>query len=162
VVSHALAKGAMFLAAGWVLASVGHDRIEGLAGLARRAPVPAFAFAVAGVSMLGLPPSGGFVSKWLYVTAALQSGAWWWAVPVLVGGLLAGAYIFRVVAVFMRAPSSDDSLGVLMAGGSPVQPVLAWVPLGLAVASLLVGVLGQPVLDLLAPAAAGMASGVAP
>ncbi len=102
-VSHGLAKGAMFLAAGSILAIVGHDRIADLGGLARRAPAQAFAFGIAGVSMIGLPPSGGFVSKWLYVSAAIATGAWWWAVPVLGGGLLAGVYVFRVVAVFMRS-----------------------------------------------------------
>lgn len=154
-VSHALAKGAMFLVAGAVLARFGHDRITDLAGLARRAPAQAFAFSIAGVSMLGLPPSGGFLSKWLYVTAALQSGAWWWAIPVLLGGLLAAAYVFRVVAVFMGAPTVDadrDPEGI--------DPALSWAPFALAVASLLVGVFGQPVLDLIAPAAAAMATGV--
>src|SRR5690606_4774232 len=69
-VSHGLAKGSMFLAAGAILSIVGHDRIADLGGLARRAPAQAFAFGIAGVSMIGLPPSGGFVSKWLYVSAA--------------------------------------------------------------------------------------------
>lgn len=142
-VSHALAKSAMFLAAGAILAGLGHDRIDGLGGLARSYPAAA-AFAVAGVSMLGLPPSGGFVSKWLYVTASLNSGAWWWALVVLAGGLLAAIYVFRVVAIFMRAPDPD---------AAPVAPVgraLGLVPLALAIASLLVGVLGQPILRLLA------------
>lgn len=155
-VSHALAKGAMFLVAGAVLARFGHDRIADLAGLARRSPAQAFAFALAGVSMLGLPPSGGFVSKWLYVTAAFQTGAWWWSIPVLLGGLLAAAYVFRVVAVFMSAPApngEEDPQGL--------HPALSWTPLALAGASLLVGVFGQSVLDLIAPAAAVMAMGVA-
>jgi formate hydrogenlyase subunit 3/multisubunit Na+/H+ antiporter MnhD subunit len=155
-VSHALAKGAMFLVAGAVLARFGHDRIADLAGLARRSPAQAFTFAIAGVSMLGLPPSGGFVSKWLYVTVAFRSGAWWWSVPVLLGGLLAAVYVFRVVGVFMRAPVDDG-------GPAPVDihPALSWAPLALAVASLLVGVLGQPILDLVGPAAEVMATGVA-
>lgn len=155
-VSHALAKGAMFLAAGAVLASVGHDRIDELGGLARRMPSQAFAFAIAGVAMVGLPPSGGFVSKWLYVDAALETGAWWWAVPVLGGGLLAGAYVFRVVAVWLRSDTDQSALRV-----APVPAALSWAPLALAVASLLLGVLGQPVLDLVSPAALAMV-GVAP
>jgi formate hydrogenlyase subunit 3/multisubunit Na+/H+ antiporter MnhD subunit len=147
-VGHALAKSAMFLMAGAVLVRAGHDRIEDLAGLARRAPVLTFSFALAGVSMLGLPPSGGFVSKWLYVSAALGSGAWWWAVPVLLGGLLAALYVFRVVSILMRAPDEDaEEL-------AHAPAALSWVPLALAVASLLVGAFGQPLLDLIAPAAA--------
>ena len=154
-VSHALAKSAMFLSAGAVLVRFGHDRIDELSGLARRAPLQALAFGIAGVSMVGLPPSGGFVSKWLYVTAALDTGAWWWAVPVLAGGLLAAAYIFRVVGVFLRDPGDA-------APEPAAHPLISWVPLGLAVISLFVGVLGQPVLDLLGPAALFMAGGVMP
>lgn len=154
-VSHALAKGAMFLIAGAVLSRFGHDRIADLAGLARRSPAQAFAFSVAGVSMLGLPPSGGFLSKWLYVTAALQSGAWWWSIPVLAGGLLAAMYVFRVVGVFMRAPAPDAERDP-----GDVDAALSWAPLALAVASLVVGVFGQPIVDLIAPAAAAMAAGV--
>lgn len=159
-VSHGLAKGAMFLAAGVVLSMLGHDRIDDLAGLTRRAPAQAFAFALAGVSMVGLPPSGGFVSKWLYVSAALQTGAWWWAIPVLAGGLLAALYVFRAISVFMHRDSTS-SLEIADARAMErAHPVLEWVPLGLAVASLLIGVLGQPILELIAPAALALATGV--
>jgi len=145
--SHGLAKGAMFLAAGAILVRLGSDRIDGLAGLARTAPAQAAAFAIAGVAMLGLPPSGGFVSKWLYVTAAIDIGQWWWAVVVLAGGLLAALYVFRVVGIFMRSPEADAPEPATVPG------VMNWVPLALAVASLLVGVLGQPIIDLITPAA---------
>lgn len=158
-VSHGLAKGSMFLAAGVVLATVGHDRIADLRGLARRAPAPVFAIALAGVAMIGLPPSGGFVSKWLYVTAAVRTGAWWWAVPVLAGGLLAAAYIFRLVSVFMRADAPQKTDAAPSSEYRQVHPALSWACLMLAVLSLLVGVLGQPVLDLVVPAATELAAG---
>jgi formate hydrogenlyase subunit 3/multisubunit Na+/H+ antiporter MnhD subunit len=54
-----------------------------------------FAFGVAGVSLIGLPPSGGFIGKWLLLNAALAGGQWWWAIVILIGGLLAAAYVFR-------------------------------------------------------------------
>ncbi|MDP2400349.1 MAG: proton-conducting transporter membrane subunit, partial [Actinomycetota bacterium] len=151
--SHALAKSAMFLAAGAVLVRFGHDRIGELHGLARRAPAQAFAFGLAGVSMLGLPPSGGFVSKWLYITAALETGAWPWAAVVLGGGLLAAAYVFRVVGIFMAQPLGDTPL-------ADAHPALSWVPLALALASVFLGVFGQPVLDLIAPAIGMLVQGV--
>lgn len=148
--SHGLAKGAMFLVAGTVLVRAGHDRIADLAGLGRSAPALALAFGVAGVSMIGLPPSGGFVSKWLYVSVALSAGAWWWAVPVLVGGVLAGAYVFRVVQAMLCAPVTEA------ASLEPAPGAATWVPLALALASLVLGVVGQPVIDLIAPAAAAL------
>lgn len=152
-VSHGLAKGAMFLAAGAVLVRFDHDMIDGLRGLARRAPAQAAAFAIAGVSMLGLPPSGGFVSKWLYIRTVLETGQWWWALVVLAGGLLAAAYVFRVVGVFMRVPEGDVTV-------DDVPASLSWAPLVLATLSLVAGVAAQPVLDLLLPAARVLIGGV--
>jgi formate hydrogenlyase subunit 3/multisubunit Na+/H+ antiporter MnhD subunit len=57
--AHALAKGAMFLAAGAMIQAAGHDRLERLTGLAQEVPPAAFAFDLAAVSLMGLPPSGG-------------------------------------------------------------------------------------------------------
>jgi len=97
-VSHAFAKAAMFMAAGLITEALGHDRISGLAGIGRALPMTVFAFGLGGVSLMGLPPSGGFVAKAMLLTAAVAEGQWWWAVVVLTGGLLAGGYVFLVLA----------------------------------------------------------------
>jgi formate hydrogenlyase subunit 3/multisubunit Na+/H+ antiporter MnhD subunit len=97
-ISHAFAKAAMFMAAGLIAEELGHDRIAGLAGVGRVLPVTLFAFALGGLSLMGLPPSGGFVAKAMLLTAAVAAGQWWWAVVVLTGGLLAGGYVFLVLA----------------------------------------------------------------
>ncbi len=157
-VSHALAKSAMFLAAGAVLSRFGHDRIEGLGGLSRRAPVTMMAFGLSGITMMGLPPSGGFVAKWLYITASIESGAWWWAVVVLAGGLLAAGYVARVVVPGFAKASADASDADVDAGRLPKHMELA--ALSLALAALVLGVLGQPVLDLMV--VGDPASGVIP
>ena len=64
-----------------------------------------FAFAVAGGSLIGLPPSGGFLAKWVLLEPLLsQPQNWPWAIGVLLGTLVSAAYIFRVVALsFDRA-----------------------------------------------------------
>ena len=95
--AHALAKAAMFLAAGAVMMSLGSDRLRHLPGMASKLPVSTFAFALAGVSLMGLPPSGGFVAKWFMINAALETGQWWWAVVFLLGGLLTAVYVFLVL-----------------------------------------------------------------
>ena len=103
--SHAFAKSAMFLAAGCFMMATGADDTERLNGVSARLPVALFAFALAGVSLMGLPPSGGFVAKWLLLRAAAAAGAWWWAAVILVGGLLTAAYVFRVLRrAFLAAP----------------------------------------------------------
>ena len=96
-VSHALAKAAMFLSAGAVMHRVGHDELAALGGIAHRMPIALFAFAIAGVSIVGLPPSGGFIGKWLLLERALGAGHWPAAALVVAGGLAAAAYVFRVI-----------------------------------------------------------------
>jgi formate hydrogenlyase subunit 3/multisubunit Na+/H+ antiporter MnhD subunit len=97
LLSHALAKAAMFMAAGNILRFQGHDRIADLDRVAQRLPLTLTTFALAGVSIMGLPPSGGFIAKWLLLDAALRSGQWWWALVLILGGLLAAAYVFKVI-----------------------------------------------------------------
>jgi formate hydrogenlyase subunit 3/multisubunit Na+/H+ antiporter MnhD subunit len=103
-ISHAFAKAAMFMAAGLIAEVLGHDRIAGLAGIGRTLPIAVFAFGLGGLSLMGLPPSGGFVAKAMLLTAAVAEGQWWWAVVVLAGGLLAGGYVFLVLARALADP----------------------------------------------------------
>jgi multicomponent Na+:H+ antiporter subunit D len=106
ILSHAFAKAAMFLAAGLIAESIGHDRIAELRGVGRAMPLTIFAFGLGGLSLMGLPPSGGFAAKWLLLKAAVESGQWLWAVVMLVGGLLAGGYIYRVLAPALASGSA--------------------------------------------------------
>jgi formate hydrogenlyase subunit 3/multisubunit Na+/H+ antiporter MnhD subunit len=103
-ISHAFAKAAMFMAAGLIAEALGHDRIERLAGAGRALPITVFALGLGGLSLMGLPPSGGFIAKAMLLTAAVSEGQWWWAVVVLAGGLLAGGYVFLVLARALTDP----------------------------------------------------------
>jgi formate hydrogenlyase subunit 3/multisubunit Na+/H+ antiporter MnhD subunit len=105
-VSHAMAKGAMFMSAGLMYAALGHDRIAGITGVGRLLPMTVFAFALGGVSLIGLPPSGGFLAKWLLLDAAVGTGQWWWAATMLAGGLLTSGYMFLVLSRAMT-PALD-------------------------------------------------------
>jgi multicomponent Na+:H+ antiporter subunit D len=97
VLAHAVAKASMFMAAGTIALAAGDDRISGLNGVGARLPVTTFAFGLAGVNLIGLPPSGGFVAKWFLLNAAIASGQWWWALVIAIGGLLSAGYLFLVV-----------------------------------------------------------------
>ena len=96
--SHAFAKAAMFLSAGLIAESLGYDKIAGLGGAGRAMPVTFLALGLGGLSLMGLPPSGGFAAKWLLMKASVASGQWVWAVVMAAGGLLAGGYLYRVLA----------------------------------------------------------------
>ncbi len=140
--SHALAKAAVFLCAGNVLHAFGHDRIADLDGCVQGLPLSLFAYAVAGVSLIGLPPSGGFAAKWMLLQAAIQGGAWWIAAVILGGSLLAEAYVFRFFSrAFRHVPET--------AACRRLGPVHEWPALLLALAALALGLAADPLLGLL-------------
>lgn len=142
LISHALAKSAMFLATGNLLQYGSHDRIADLDRVVQRLPITAGAFALAGVSIMGLPPSGGFAGKWLLLESALTSGRWDLVIVLIIGGLLAAAYIFKVLGhTFTEAPVPHEAKLVPLS--------MQWVALALALGAILLGFLMPLVLPLL-------------
>jgi formate hydrogenlyase subunit 3/multisubunit Na+/H+ antiporter MnhD subunit len=99
IVAHACAKAAMFLSAGNLILSQGSGEIAQLKGIAAREPLNVLIFTIAGVSLIGLPPSAGFIAKWLLLTTSIESGQWWWVLVVLSGGLLAAMYLFKILSL---------------------------------------------------------------
>ena len=142
VFAHGLAKAGMFAAAGVMIKATGQDTVAGLAGAVDRLPVTLFAFGLAGMTLMGLPPSSGFLAKWQIIEAALAQSYWIIAVVVLAGGLLAAVYVFRVLRqAFLLAP----------AGGAAVTPVprtLEWAAFALAAASVVLGLRGVELMQL--------------
>jgi multicomponent Na+:H+ antiporter subunit D len=133
-VSHGLAKASLFLAAGAIMRSAGSDRLADLEGVGRSAPVATFAFALSAVSLMGLPPSGGFLAKYLMLTASFAEGRWWWGAVLIAGGLLSAGYLFRPMnRLVAKRPAEAPPL-------SPVGRSLETMPLLLAVAAALLGI----------------------
>jgi len=95
--THGLAKAGLFLAIGVVQQRSGHDTIRDLDGTAQRLPATTFAIALAGVALIGLPPSGAFLGKWQLLAGSFAAGQWLWILVTITGSLLAAAYIFRVL-----------------------------------------------------------------
>ena len=132
LLSHSLAKAAMFMAAGNILRFGGHDRIADLDRVSQRLPLTVMAFSLAGVSAIGLPPSGGFIGKWLLLEAAIRTGQWWWVVILILGGLMAAAYVFKVIGyAFTQA--------VVTHKVKTVPATMEWAALALAVAAIGLG-----------------------
>jgi multicomponent Na+:H+ antiporter subunit D len=105
VFNHALMKGALFLALGAVMLRVGSTQLKDFQGLGRQMPLTMAAIVVGGLSLIGVPLTVGFVSKWYLVVAALEKG--WWPVAglVLLGSLLAVVYVWRIVeTAYFKAP----------------------------------------------------------
>jgi multicomponent Na+:H+ antiporter subunit D len=141
--AHALAKAAAFLSAGNLLHAVGEDRLSALDGLTRKMPLTLAAFGVAGVSLTALPPSGGFMAKWLMLNAALEHGYWWLMIVIIGGGLMAAVYIMRVMShLFFEA--RGPKLGI-----KRVPICMSWPPFGLAVLAIMLAFTGVFVADML-------------
>ncbi len=149
--SHALAKGAIFLSAGNLMHAAGHDRIAELDRTMQRLPLTSGAFALAAVSIMGLPPSGGFIGKWLLLEAAVGQSQWGWAAVIVVGGLLAPAYVFKVLGHAFNPAAHRDAPGAVSAR-------MQWAPFALAVGAIVLGFVAPavlPLLDIGAPFAQG-------
>ncbi|MDZ4349295.1 MAG: proton-conducting transporter membrane subunit [Xanthomonadaceae bacterium] len=134
LLSHGLAKAAMFLAAGNLLVGLGSDRMDRLAGADARLPISVFAFGLAAVSLIGLPPSGGFIAKWLLLTAVWRPEHAFWAVLLLLGSLLSAAYLFRALARMFSRP-----LAGAPDAGRPVPRLAETAALALALAAIVAG-----------------------
>lgn len=117
MINHAMIKGALFMAVGCAVLRIGTSasgavRVESWQGLGRRMPLTMFAFVLAGLSLIGVPLTTGFVSKWYLMMAAFEKGWWLVAVLIVLSSLLAVVYIWRVVeAAYLRPalPGSDTS-----------------------------------------------------
>jgi multicomponent Na+:H+ antiporter subunit D len=135
IFNHALMKGALFLAVGCVAYRLGAVDLHAFRGLGRRMPLTMAAFVLSGLSLIGVPLTVGFISKWYLVQAALARGWWPVAVLVLLGSLIAVVYVWRVVEVAYFQKPDDDAVIATEA------PLSMQIPLWILVAcSLLCGV----------------------
>lgn len=136
--AHACAKASMFLAAGSLARDLGRDDLGALRGAAEVLPVTLFSFALAGVALIGVPPTGGFLGKWFLLTEAARQGHALYIAAIPIGTLLSAAYVFRVVGPAVRVVRRDPvPRGASMRlDAPPLVLALAAVALGFALAPI--------------------------
>ena len=106
--NHGITKVALFMLAGGIVLRLGSTSFDGLAGLAQRMPLTAFGFVLAGLSLIGVPASAGFITKWYLVMAALERGQWWLAALVVATSLISALYVWRFVEMaYLREPVGE-------------------------------------------------------
>jgi len=106
--NHAIIKGSLFLALGVVSFRFTGAKLADMAGLGKTMPWTMAAFVVGGLSLIGVPATAGFISKWYLVIALIDASLWPLAILVLFGSLLAVVYIGRVIEVaYYRQPARD-------------------------------------------------------
>ena len=104
--NHAVMKAALFLSIGCVVYRIGSSHLDDLAGLGKQMPWTMAAFVAGGLSLIGIPITTGFVSKWYLILGALEQGWWWLGFLILLSSLLAVAYTWRVVEAAYFRPAA--------------------------------------------------------
>jgi len=156
IFNHAMAKAALFMAIGCVVARVGAVTVSDLAGLGRQMPVTMGAMMIGVLSLIGIPTTVGFVTKWYLIEGSFQNGNWLAVVAILVSGLLAIIYSWRIVeaAYFQEAPEGR--------GHVREAPIAMQAPmLVLAAACIIFGVSATWTMDIVIAAAEALVDGAA-
>jgi len=122
--NHALMKGALFMVMGCVFLRLGSVDIHAMEGLGRRMPFTMAAFVIAGLSLIGVPLTVGFISKWYLIQAALEIGWWPIAIAILASSLLAVIYVWRVVEVAYFRPVPEGAATDIEAPVDMLVPTL--------------------------------------
>ncbi|MFC1521713.1 monovalent cation/H+ antiporter subunit D family protein [Elusimicrobiota bacterium] len=110
VLNHSLMKACLFLVVGAVVYKTGVDDISGFKGLGKKMPISMAAFTIAALSMIGVPFTVGFVSKWYIAVGALEAGKWYFVPIVLASSLLTVIYMWRVIElIYFPPPHADEA-----------------------------------------------------
>jgi multicomponent Na+:H+ antiporter subunit D len=105
--NHALMKVALFVALAAFVLRLGGSEFARLRGIGRRMPLTTAAFTAAGISLIGMPGTAGFISKWYLVLAAADRNQWLLVMLILAGSLLTVVYIWRFVETAYLTPPAD-------------------------------------------------------
>lgn len=125
IMNHAFMKGCLFQVSGIIRYRTGLWQIPKFGGLARRMPWTMGAFTVAAVSMIGIPPTAGFFSKWYLVLGSLDAQNWVFAGAIAVSSLLNAVYFFRVLEkVYIASPDEDAVAAAVEAPRGMLVPLL--------------------------------------
>ena len=114
IVAHAFGKITLFFAAGSIYTVTRKTNVSQLAGIGRSMPITMTAFAIGCMSMIGLPPTAGFISKWYILQGAFLVEAWFAVTVIVLSTLLNAAYFLPIIhtAFFDKAeeaPAANEA-----------------------------------------------------
>jgi multicomponent Na+:H+ antiporter subunit D len=126
IAAHAVSKITLFFAAGSIYTAAHKTEVSELKGIGRRMPWTMGAFAIGALSMIGVPPTAGFLGKWLMLTGAIQSGQWAAVAVTVLSTVLNAAYFLPiVVSAFFRDADDNPHPECHEHGEAPWSMVLA-------------------------------------
>ena len=145
VLSHGVAKAALFMSAGILKEAYGTDELDALGGAGASMPMIIMAMGTAAVSLAGLPITLGFSGKWQLATAAVIGSHWWLIAVLLLGTLLSAAYLVRTLRPMLLIPDDEP----------PVRPArvplyVQAIPMTLGLLAVALGFATVPILGIVA------------
>jgi len=157
IINHALVKTALFMAVGCFIYQLGHAHRPSFDRLFKHMPFSCVAFIIAGLGLIGVPLTVGFVSKFTLIEASMEKGWWMIAVLVLVSSLMAVVYVGRVVEVMLFRESRQTEAAT---SGLKEAPISMLIPMYVLVAvGLYFGINGEVTLSLAGDAARQLLEG---
>lgn len=154
IMNHSLMKAALFLIAGNLQMQLGHSNILRFNNRLRyQMPWSMAGFSIGALSMIGVPPTAGFFSKWYLVVSAVRESQWFFVVVILFGGLLSAVYFFRVIEKVYLLPSRHSLMDLAGEGKEKNYPqsearFSMLIPtLALSSSLLVVGILNYYIVD---------------
>lgn len=143
IMVHAFTKAMLFMAAGVIIYSTGVRQIKDLASIGRVLPLTMLAFTIGSASMIGIPGTGGLISKWYLALSALESGRPVFVLIILAGSLLNAIYYMPIaINAFMHQGDFNGE----------VKPVPGYMKISLVIGMVAVvaaGIVSKPVVSLL-------------
>jgi multicomponent Na+:H+ antiporter subunit D len=125
IFNHALMKCALFLSVGCIAYKTGISNINDLKGLGFKKPYTMAAFTIGALSMIGIPLTVGFVSKWYLALGSLENGMWYLIPVIVISSLLMLVYFWRVIDnIYFKARESIDVAKMPATPASMVIPTV--------------------------------------
>lgn len=145
ILNHAVMKSCLFLIAGAVKWKTGEYTIDKIILVSKKLPITMGAFLVAAFSMVGLPPTAGFFSKWYLVLGAFEAGKWPFIVVIVLSSLLNAVYFFRIIEnVYLRKGTGTEDTPAIRKLELPITMLVPILLLGAGI--LLIGVFNEQII----------------
>lgn len=108
VFNHAFMKVGLFFLSGGIYLKYGFKKIDDFEGLFKKMPISMYSFLILSFSMIGIPPTAGFFSKWYLINGAYQEGLWFFIVVIIISSILNAVYFFRIIEkAFLKTPEKE-------------------------------------------------------
>ncbi|MCY6355214.1 complex I subunit 5 family protein [Clostridium sp. ZS2-4] len=149
LINHAVIKITLFFCVGTIMYTTHKTDIGQIKGIGKQMPVTMWCFAIASISLIGIPPSNGFVSKWYLALGGLQGGKIYFVIILLLSAVLTALYLMPIVAVaFFKKPEEE----VVEVKEAPMKMLIPIVSITIIV--VLLGIFPNPVVSFIQEIAA--------